>query len=363
MPELTVEELAANAMNGIVEENKDTAIENKDTAGEVVVVEKTGDAKIEPKAVEPIRTPFGEFTGGQEPTAEFDKEKPFDFFQEKYKLDVKDVEGFVPHMDELMRLRAEVSVKEEELKEGNQYKALFEKLPTDLKNPMYDFLEGKEYKKPSVSGLDYSKEATSYTENELMKHYNPNFTDEDFDVDEDDAVALKAITSMKSNADKMYASERAAFLGREKEYYDNVQKNTEKLKLSITSSIQSLKTKYPTFTDAEIKTVEDKMMVGFADDLFNESGEYKAEAAIKIAMAEFGETSITTLNENLQKMLPKHVQKAVSDANEARLKATLNDKLGSAGGGGESDNSFEKQVNEGSRFSGSQSNLIHRDKK
>jgi hypothetical protein len=73
-------------------------------------------------------------------------------------------------------------------------------------------------------------------------------------------------------------------------------------------------------TQETVKIVHDKMAYGtFKDNLFNPDNTYKPEAAVRIAMQEFGQEAILTQNETIGQMADAARGKITGQAHEQLL--------------------------------------------
>lgn len=233
--------------------------------------------------------------------------------KEKYGAEVKepkDILSVLGKIDELSGLQASY---EEKLKQMSIYEQTIVNLPDDLKSLVYDWANGNDYKKTindivKGSRLDYSKDASSYDADYLISFYNPDISKED--LEELDA---KVKATLHSNALRQYNSDKVAIIEKDKRIQQQTEQRKQEFASSVEDSIAELKRKYPQFSASKINEIKDRMITGYS---LYDNGKYSRDAAVKIAMAEYGEDALNKMKMSLEQRYSQELKNAVSKERE-----------------------------------------------
>lgn len=245
----------------------------------------------------------------------------FDKIATQYGFSVKSFDDALGLMGKLKE--TEAKVEEYDVKTSN-YENLLATIPEDIKMVMMDAFEGKNYhdtmRQITGSQINYTKPAESYKKETLIQMYNSDITTEELeDMDEKSVDRLYNLSVKQYNAERKEVSDRAAA-------FDIKQKESAKLVLtSIDNSINKLKEKYPEIKKTYVDDIRKKMKTNYAAELLNEQNVWKEDAAIKIAMAEYGSVLMDNLRKQLETEMAKNVKLAKSEAREEVIKEKLND--------------------------------------
>ena len=193
------------------------------------------------------------------------------------------------------------------------YEQTIVNLPDDLKSLVYDWANGNDYKKTindivKGSRLDYSKDASSYDADYLISFYNPDISKED--LEELDA---KVKATLHSNALRQYNSDKVAIIEKDKRIQQQTEQRKQEFASSVEDSIAELKRKYPQFSASKINEIKDRMITGYS---LYDNGKYSRDAAVKIAMAEYGEDALNKMKMSLEQRYSQELKNAVSKERE-----------------------------------------------
>ena len=258
-------------------------------------------------------------------------------------IQVKSVDDIKSH---LTGVNTKLSEAETKLKEALPYKTLVEGLPVEIKNPLIDYAEGKDYKATlkqfaNLTDIDITKDAKEIPHEVLIKHFNPDITDEELTAMEDVDK-----NRLLNSATQLYNVQRQQILQREQIAFEQ-QETRKKTQISaIEKSVAKLKSTFPDMPDKSINQIRDTLLNGVAPVLVDEKGIYKEEAGERLAMGLYG---ISTLNEYKSKAATEYqalVQAEVQKERELILKAQNNDTLINRGGGaGGTQVNIDEEVN------------------
>ena len=312
--------------------------------------ETSPEAKPEEKPAAPEATPPAENPPVETPPAETPKpEAPTEYDTGFFKVKAPEVNidnkpeetpeaffdkvaktyGFtVKSWDEALALVGKLKETETKLEETEvkvkDYEGLVSSIPEDVKSVLADAFEGKDYrntmKQIASSSVDYNRTFDSYKDNVLIKMYNPDLTDDDLEeMEEKTKDRLYDLSVKQYNLDRKVVLDRAA-------EFDKRQKESAKMLLtSIDNSVNKLKEKYPSIKREYVDNIRNKMKTNYLANLLNEQNVWKEDAAIKIAMAEYGQNIIDDMTKQLQAEMEKNVKLAASSAREEVIKEKLHD--------------------------------------
>ena len=302
------------------EEPENNGNNNQTPPAEEKPAEEVVEEKPEP---EPIDMGLFTITPPKEKTEpeEWTPEKFFETVKKQYGFEVKSFDDALGKFGEYRDTKTKLDETETE---ANRYKELIGVMPADLKAVFADALEGRDYhqtmKNLVDSNVDYNKEATSYSKDKLIKMYNSDMTDEEFeDMDE------RTKDRLYNASVKAYNSDRSQYINRAQEF-DNNQKESAKLVLnSIDKSMAKLKEVFPDLKKDKLDNINNKMKTNWAASMFDEKGTWREDAAVRIALAEYGLDVINGMRAQLEKEMARQVKLAESKAKEELVKEKLND--------------------------------------
>jgi hypothetical protein len=220
----------------------------------------------------------------------------------------------------------EVKQKFEESDVKNKdYESVFAAIPPDVKAVLADVFNGGDYrntmKQISTSQLDYTKDASAYSKDDMITMYNADMTVEDLE-DLDD----KNKDRLYNAAVKMYNADKNGYMAKAVEFETKQKESAQKLMTSITESVSYLKEQFPGLKKEYLDNIQNKVMKSnYATQLLKEDGTWKKDAAVKIAMAEYGSVVIEQMRKQLEAEMAKNVKLAKSEAKEEIVKDMLND--------------------------------------
>lgn len=243
---------------------------------------------------------------------------------------VENPEYFVNVVRRKKELEGEVvKYKGIEAKFDNQVKFI-DTLPFDIKNILIEYAKNPQtdgYKKLmekySSSSVDFSKPTEKLSTDEIgsiIVHYNP-----DIENDTLEEMDEKALNIIKNSTLKLYEKDHKEFISGAEKFSKQQKEQGKKITDSIERSIENLKKQYPTIKQDKLEKVRESMLSGYTQQLFDNDGTYKEEAASKIAMAEFGKETIDTMQQQWQKLSTTEKKKAEVEGAERVIKETFND--------------------------------------
>ena len=193
----------------------------------------------------------------------------------------------------------------------------FQKFFLDLPEPLFEALElaeqGKDWKTPLKTldaKIDFNKPYENNNEMEIVQHYFPNITADEYSKRAENAVVQRAIEISKQS----FTSDSKRVSADRDKITQNLETRNKAVKASVDTSLVSLQKKYPGLKEGEIQKIQKLMVSGEYKNLFlNPDGSFTDEAAANIAMAMFGETEIKKL---LGKKITDKANKTVQDVIE-----------------------------------------------
>lgn len=228
-------------------------------------------------------------------------EKPEDILnviKTKYGQDIKDVKELPKFFESVDKMRANAQKFEDTQKKLTQFEEEYINLPSQFHKAVELYIKGEDFTKAFTesSKIDFNKPADKQDVKELVNHYfKGKFTEEDFKDPED-------------KSEKLLMAEEAAKVKfeAEKQMFDNKRAlSTDKANLvlkareeSVNSSVKMLTQRFPDMDEIALKQVESALKGGpekILSYFLNSDGTYKPEAAVKLMMAEVGESEISAL--------------------------------------------------------------------
>jgi hypothetical protein len=138
------------------------------------------------------------------------------------------------------------------------------------------------------SSFDYSKSFDLYDELNMVNRYNDDtFTEEEF-KELDPKIKNTLVKYAKSG----YAQEQAEVQSIQTVNESKKKEFESKFNHSVEQSLHRLKEAYPSMDNTRIARVQEIMARDLTSTLFNADGTYRPEAAMRIAMQEYGQETI-----------------------------------------------------------------------
>jgi hypothetical protein len=314
--------------------------ENADTNADVKVDNSTDTPSVEPpkdvivpqdnRTPEPPVDDTGFFKFKTEtPVIDVEKvetsEQLFEMVSKRYGFEVKSNEDILGVIGKVNQYKEYESKYEEEAFKASRLIDAFNSMPPEIASVLDAYYNNKDYKsvlkQVATSGVDYSKSPESYSKIDIIKMYN-NISEEDL-ADMDD----KAVSALYESSKKLYNTERDIQATKSKEIADMQMRSVNSLKSSISDSVNHLKSEFPDIGKKYIDNVEKIMKTNlyYAASMVNEDGTWKKDAAMKIAMAEYGADVIKSSGEKFNKELARQVELIKSQTREQLLREKFND--------------------------------------
>lgn len=267
---------------------------------------------FEMKAPEPVVTPAIDETGDQ----------LFDRISKQYGFNISNNDDIMAAFGELKEVKQKY---EESDVKNKDYESVFAAIPLDVKAVLADVFNGSDYRKTmkdiATSQLDYTKDASAYSKDDMITMYNADMTVEDLE-DLDD----KNKDRLYNAAVKMYNADKSGYMAKAVEFDTKQKESAQKLMTSINESVGYLKEQFPGLKKEYLDNIQNKVMKSnYATQLLKEDGTWKKDAAVKIAMAEYGSVVIEQMRKQLEAEMAKNVKLAKSEAKEEIVKEMLND--------------------------------------
>lgn len=237
-------------------------------------------------------------------------------------------QGFeISQVDDIRQLFTQVTELKQKAENANHlqaavdsYKTQLGSLPPPVLNLVEAAIAGQDYKaliSDIAAGVqvDLSKSFNDHDPISLIKQYaDSGITKEAYDeLSDPNKNALRAVAKTKYESDQQRWKQVTT---------DNSNKQTEfnqKFSKSIEASVSELRKAFPDMDDSTIKAVTDKMAYGFKDSLFNPDNTYKPEAAVKIAMQEYGQEALNAQKNTIGSLAQQIAGKIEGKVNEQLL--------------------------------------------
>ena len=289
---------------------------NKEKGDPVEKVDK--EEKIEKKG-DSAEEEFIPFVGKEKPATsldgvEIEKEK-FDLISSVFStsgIKVEKVQDLSIVADEIKTLRTKAEGFESQIRDLEDYKTVFEKLPPDLFAVVKAYLDDEDYRKQmvTVSGsfIDFTK---GFKENEaanLIEYYFPNeYSKEDLEEIKDTKEGKILLKTVQSK----FESDKTALDKKRTEYVETQQESKKLYIDSVTKSVTALE-QSGMLDDSSLNGV--KKVLGFGINgilaqFVDKNGNITVQGAERMALALYGKKAIDSL-------VARGVKKAVSKERE-----------------------------------------------
>jgi len=168
--------------------------------------------------------------------------------------------------------------------------------------------------KTALTSLDFNKKADDYDAKTLLLYYFPeDFTAEDFAKKDDEhwededeyKTKQKEINRTLSIASKKFETDKKEVLQKRALQQDKIKSLQREYNLSVKSSVETLKTEFPDFKAKDLDKIQVTLEKG-EDELLaqylEKNGSLKKDAAVKLAMAKFGQKELNTLKGEIDRL-------------------------------------------------------------
>lgn len=229
----------------------------------------------------------------------FENEGDFKKHMEK-KYAIKDYGKFLNSVDK-WRNQSQKAVEVEQ-----NYSQLIDglgSLPQPIKDAIDAFANAQDYRTAftsSAPSLDFSKEADDVEKETVVSHYfKAKLDKQKTKLDEGEIFQEEYdeyVEDLLDSAKRLFKSDKRDW---ERERADIIKREAdtaEAVKNSAVSSVESLKQKFPNFSSNELKKVRTRLVQQDLNNLFfDKNGNYKADAAEKVALALYSDKLISAL--------------------------------------------------------------------
>jgi len=265
------------------------------------------------EVVEPIETPFFKLEVQNENMDLNDFNNIANTINSKYGVEVKEPKDILAVLQKIDELNEKSTSFEQQVKQLKIYEQTLSSMPDDLKGLVYDWVNGNDYTRTITdlakgTAMDFTKEASSYDVDSLILFYNPELTKEDIEE-----LDPKVKTTMHSSAIRNYSADKERLLDRGKRIQAEAEQRKTTYLSSVDESLMELKRKYPEFNAKQLNEIKSKMISGYS---LYDGERYTKDAAVKIAMAEYGESALNTLKMSALKQYQAQVSQEVSKERE-----------------------------------------------
>jgi len=267
-------------------------------------------------------------------------------FAKANNLDLKEVNDLQALIKEHGKFKAEAAQLGGLQTQVETYERTLKSLPTDVSLIMNAALKNQDYAQliqniAQRGTLDFSKPFGTYIDYDLINHYgDKKYSHEEFkEMETEHFNALKNLAKTKYETDQISYT---ATVEQNQREADVVQQTFDQ---SVENSIKLLRSNNPDMGEPEIKRIRDIMTSDLQNTLFNPDGfSYKAEAAERIAMQEFGKEAILAQQHTIGDLVAKAQNKGQSAANEQILEHSDKRPAAGVGSGGADQNQISAAV-------------------
>jgi hypothetical protein len=244
----------------------------------------------------------------------FDLELPKEvlgFLKKKYSIDKPD--KFFSSVDTWRKQAQESKASKEEL---DNIASDLQALPSDVKQAIDLWASGKDHRlafESASNKIDYNSDFEKQDKKSIVSHYYGEKLKkleaklDDGVIDEEDFE--ERLEDMHDLTEKMFKADKKRFEEQRAKLQHQEKQAVASFNASVGRSVSNLREKYPSFSNAQIKSIEHMMANGDVDGLFyNKDGSYTDQAAEFIALAKFGDKYIKSVKE-------KSIRKGESKAN------------------------------------------------
>lgn len=279
--------------------------------GEVKEVIKKEEPKKEViKKEEPVKDYDNPFVSNikEEKTSEVDL-KDFDdaakYILENTGIEVNDIKDITKVVSKLNEVNQNSDNLNLQLTELQDYKKVFEALPTEIFSVVQKWLNNEDYKEELInqarSTIDFSLPFDKQDVKKVVEYYNPGkFSDEDYQ-DLQTNTALQSVINMAKMA---YKKDHDVNVSLKSDYQKKVEDNKKLFGDSINKSIVSLNKTVPYLRDGHKDKISKILQSGYKGIMgmfFDDKGLLKEDAGKLVALAMYGEEAIRIHAESASK--------------------------------------------------------------
>lgn len=277
--------------------------------------QKLEDSKRGPVTVD---TPFGKRTVGEQKQAILENFEDVQKLAKQRGFEIKNINDFGKVFDQYKELESKATEGDQYKVKAQEYENIFENFPEEISAIVYAHLQGQDYKEilnKINSKLDYSKPFDEHQTLNLVNHY----TESSFDKDSWDDLEESHKRSLLNAAKRAYTSDQKEYkatISTPRRTADEFKKNFQQ---SVENSIARLRADYPEMDSSQVERVRRLMTGELHGTLFNDDNTFKPDAAERLAMQEFGKTTIDKFQHTLEDVVKMYESKGESKANERML--------------------------------------------
>jgi hypothetical protein len=233
--------------------------------------------------------------------------------------DIKDITKVVSKLNEVNQNSDNLNLQITELQD---YKKVFESLPTDIFSVVQKWLNNEDYKEELVnqarSTIDFSLPFDKQDVKKVVEYYNPGkFSDEDYQ-DLESNTALQSVINMAKMAYKKDHDVNVSLKG---DYQKKVEDNKKVFGESINKSIVSLNKNVPYLRDGHKDKISKILQSGYKGIMgmfFDDKGLLKEDAGKLIALALYGEDAIRVHAENAARKTETKINEELVSRSETK---------------------------------------------
>lgn len=227
----------------------------------------------------------------------------------------------------------------------NALSAIIESLPEHLSSLVQAHLDNKDTRQMMTdmvynSDMNYTAGFEAQDPMKMVNHFTgAGYTKETFE-----ALDAQAKNIMIASAKKEYDRNRAEVTNRPKPS-QTVGVKLEQVKTSFNTTVNNLKTEFPTIDNAKVNQIASVLSQGVQTTFINPDGTFKPEAAVTIAYALYGKEMLTATKNTLATYLGQATSLADSKALETVAARSQQPIRPAAGGGVVPTNAVAQEVN------------------
>lgn len=244
-------------------------------------------------------------------------------FAKAFSIDINEVNDFQTLLKEHDALKRQVVESGQYKVQLDTYERTLKGLPTEVATILEAATTGQDYTKviQSISQrgvFNFEKNFDGYNERELINHYaEERHTKEE--LDDMDEGQYKALRSM---AKTRYETDQLTYTNTVLEQQRNTALAQKQFDVSVETSLAQLKANNPDMDVAKIQRIRSVMTAELHSTLFNQDNTYKADAAEKIAMQEYGKDTILAHEHTIGDLVTKYTAVGASQATERILQTS-----------------------------------------
>jgi len=218
--------------------------------------------------------------------------------------------------------------------DGQNYKSFFNTLPEDIKRIVVAYGSGENYQdvikqQYGLGGVDLSKPWGEHEDKSpLIERYTETSKD---DFDELDEKQQKVIERAAKSA---YEKDRNNFVEgnarKKQELEARLNTYADSLRQSVDKTIAKLKTDFPDMPESKVNEVRNLLYGKPLQEIYDDTGVYKEDAATKIALANYGQETIAQIMNKMDAKARTEVEEARKTATQGKLEEHIraaNDKV------------------------------------